>query len=119
MKIVRYNEIKPEEKPDGRKIYSLIRHPFSGNAESKLFRVEIPKGVREKEHLHTNSEEIFIFLKPGQIIINKKVYDFKEGDVIILEKNDKHQIIAKKDMEIIGIKNPDVNDKIVTENETN
>lgn len=118
MKIVRYNEVKPEERPDGRKVYSFIKYALS-SGESKFFRVKIPKGTIEKEHLHKESNEIFIFLKSGQMIINKKLYDFKEGDIIILEKNEKHKIIAQEDMELFGIKIPDLNDKVVSENENN
>ena len=61
----------------------------------------------------------FIFLKPGQIIVNKELYELEEGDIVIIEKNEKHKIMAKTDMDIIGIKNPNINDKQIVDNETN
>jgi len=119
MKIIRYDKEKVENRPDGRTVYHFMNHLFASNRESKFFKVTIPKGTIEKEHLHAESEEIFLFLTPGQIIIENNPYDLKEGDIVILEKNEKHKIIAKTDMELIGIKNPDLNDKKVIENENN
>ena len=119
MKIVKYNNIEPEKRSDGRIIHTLINHTFVGGRDSKFFRVKIPAGTIEKEHMHTDSEEIFIFLRPGQIIVNSQAYDLDEGDLIFLEKSEKHKIIATTDMELLGIKNPNLDDKIITENENN
>lgn len=119
MKIIRYCDVKPERRLDGRSIYNLTDYTFSSNISSKFFRVKIPKGTIEKEHLHTDSDEIFIFLKPGQIVVNNETCNFEEGDIIILEKNERHKIIAEIEMELMGIKSPNINDKIVTENENN
>ncbi len=114
MKLIRYNEIEAEKRPDGREIYPLISsYNLAAVGKAKFFRVKIPKGVVEKEHYHTDSDEIFIFLKPGHIIINQKPYDLREGDIVILEKNDKHNIVAEDDMDIIVLKVPDIDDKVV------
>jgi len=119
MKIIRYCDIKPEKRLDGRSIYTFIEHTFSSNTKSKFFRVKIPKGTIEEEHLHTGSDEIFIFLKPGKIIVNSETYNFEEGDIIILEKNERHKILAETEMELMGIKSPNINDKIIIKNENN
>ncbi|MEA2037285.1 MAG: cupin domain-containing protein [Nanoarchaeota archaeon] len=112
MRVVRYDDIEPDKRSDGREIYSLINYKLI-EGEGKFFRVKIPKGCIEKEHYHKGSEEIFIFLTPGSIIINQEEYDFKEGDIVVLEKNDRHKIVAKEEMEIIGLKVPDIDDKVV------
>jgi len=111
MKIVRYKEIKSEKREDNREIFDLIRFEINGMA--KFFRVRIPAGVKEKEHYHKNSDEIFLFLKDGKIIVNNKDYKFNNGDLVVLEKNDKHKIVADNEMELIGLKIPDINDKVI------
>ena len=58
---------------------------------------------------------IFIagILKDGKIIVNNKDYKFNNGDLVVLEKNDKHKIVADNEMELIGLKIPDINDKVI------
>lgn len=113
MKIIKFNELEPVHREDGRDIYSLTEHEISGNA--KFFRVKIPAGTLEKEHYHKNSDEIFIFLGNCKVTINSEEHNIKSGDLVILEKNDKHMLEAIEDTELIGIKVPDINDKVIVE----
>jgi len=116
MKIIRIKDLMSEKRPDGRDIYNLLSYSSSHN--SKIFRVLIPKGTIEKEHMHTNSKEIFLFLKPGEVIIDDKTYSLEKEDILILEPNERHKIIANSEMDLIGIKE-DINDKVITEDENN
>lgn len=113
MKIIKAKDCIPERRPDGRDVFTLANCDFE-NKIVKMFRVIIPQGTLEKEHMHTESTETFIFLKPGEIIIEDKTYLLGELDIVILDKNERHKIVAKKDMDLIGIK-ADINDKIVME----
>ena len=113
MKIIKFNELEPIHRDDGRDIYSLTEHEISGNA--KFFRVKIPAGTLEKEHYHENSDEIFIFLGNCKVTINSEEHNIQSGDLVILEKNDKHMLEAVEDTELIGIKVPDINDKVIVE----
>jgi len=119
MKIIRLDSITPEIREDGRLIYSILNYKNLGNLESKFFRVKIPAGIIEDEHFHKDSNEIFIFLKPGKIRINKNLYSFNEGDVVILEKGEKHNVIAEQEMDLFGIKDPNLNDKVIVKDENN
>lgn len=115
MEIIKTVDSIPERRLDGREVYSLANYSAEGG-NTKIFRVTIPKGAIEKEHMHKDTREIFIFLKPGEIILEGKIYSLKELDILMIEKGEKHKIIANNDMDLIGIK-ADINDKVITEDE--
>ncbi len=112
MKIIKNSGLIPEMKEDGRKISSLLSYSFPNNRKVKLFLVTIPSGTHEKEHMHTDSEEIFFFLSSGKIIVNGETYNLEPKDIIIIEKKDKHKIIADQPIEMLGIKE-EINDKVL------
>ena len=89
MKLIRYNEIAAEKRPDGRNIKKLITDSFN-NLQTSFLLVEHPANFKEKQHLHKVSFEIFFFLDDAKYKMNGKVYDIKEGDLVVFEPGDVH-----------------------------
>ena len=116
MEIFRKSEIQEDGRPDGRTIQKFLSESYDISFNSMLMLTsEIPKGVHEPTHYHAESIEIFYYLTPGNITIEGKDYNLSEGDMVVLEKNDKHSIQAETDMKLLVIKYPDVQDKIIVE----
>lgn len=114
MKIIRASEISPEKRDDGRTILKLYNYDFDKKPGNINFLVsEIPKHVIEQKHYHTDSDEIFYFLTKGKININSKDYSFNAGDMVILSRNDKHQVITENyTTKLLAIKVPNISDKV-------
>lgn len=116
MKIIRKSEIQQDDRPDGRTIQKFLSKSYDIPINSILMLTsEIPKGVHEPTHYHSDSTEIFYFLTPGNITIESKDYKLSEGDMVVLERNDKHSIKAETYMKLLVIKYPDVQDKVIVE----
>lgn len=115
MKIIRVEEVERKRRSDGRIVQKLCIYPFKKAAkDSILLIVDIPKGCAEKEHYHTESVEIFYFLKNAKVEVNNETYRLAPGDILFLDPHDKHRVVADENsVKLLVIKLPSLNDKIV------
>ena len=85
--------------------------------ESLTVLVKLNAKHRMKYHMHNYRDEVWTVVSGvGKVIIDGKERDIKAGDVIEINKNSKHTIIAQTDLKVIEVqlgKNINVNDKEV------
>jgi quercetin dioxygenase-like cupin family protein len=77
--------------------------------------VRIPGGHRTEPHSHMSLEEIFVIMNMTRMGINETVYNFEEGDVILVEPGEPHwfETPDEKDVVFIAMKFPNLkNDKV-------
>ena len=117
MRIIKGVDLENEVRPDGRTVKTYFSYKV--NFETKnigLKTTVIPKGTRERDHLHSRSDEIFYYFSKAKAMVNGKIYRFEPGDVLILHANDRHhQISDENDIEILALKIPDEDDKVDTD----
>lgn len=112
MKIIKKSEAEILERPYERKTYKLLSHKFSKPIESIVFYLSILPTGRFDKHHHINSDELIIFPNGGKMRVNKKIYNLKEWDGILLEPGDEHGLdIIDNDTIHLAIKMPDIDDK--------
>ena len=106
MKIIRFADIETEKSKDGRLIYRTCNNPITEQGKNLvIIYVDIPAGVVEQKHYHQTVNEFIYFLTAGTSKVNSKEYHLNPNDIMVLEPNDKHQIIAKEeDVRILVIK---------------
>ena len=73
MKIIRFKEIKTEDRLDGRIVSKLISHKLAKPDSMAIYLNFVPKG-RFSFHKHSECEEIIFFPKGGKMEINGKEY---------------------------------------------
>lgn len=116
VKLVRYNEVDVERRPDGREVRQLISHAFDKPVDSiTLYHCTVPKG-RFSEHYHSESDEIIMFPLGGRITVNDETFDMEPWDFVLLEAGDRHGFEGDDCPDIIhlAIKVPDRDDKVST-----
>ncbi len=77
--------------------------------------VDIEAGGQTKPHAHNHLEEIFIPLDQGIIGIDGKGIELKGGDVVVVERGERHWFEANHEipLRVIAIKTPNLkNDKV-------
>lgn len=91
MKIIRFNEVEVQARPDGRTVRKLINHELGREFSSyQMLYVVHPANFREALHCHERSYEIFRFLDRANYWVNGKDYVFDEKDMVVLEPGDVH-----------------------------
>lgn len=123
MKIVRKNEVEILDRP-GYKTQMLLDYVFESSAKglapSKnigVYCTTVKKGGKTKEQYHKKSWELIYFLDPAEARLAGKIHKFDKGDLVMLEPNEAHEILAVYgDVEVFAIRFPhDVEDKYYTE----
>jgi quercetin dioxygenase-like cupin family protein len=98
----------------GRKYVADIK--FQAPLETAgVIYVKIPAGYKTEPHAHMNLEEIFVIMNSTRMGIVDTVYDFQQGDVILVEPGEAHWFEAPhgSDVVVIAIKLPNLkNDKV-------
>ena len=116
MIISRTKQNSIEIRKDGRRIERIFNYNSRNNDSSiNMLISKIPEGCNEVLHYHKNSIEIFYCLSDAEIIVNDKTIYLDKGDTILLDPQDFHKIIAKKEMKLLVIQTPHLNDKILME----
>jgi len=114
MKIVRRRDTANEDRDDGRTITRLLSdYEVSCPDSLSMIVSDIPAGCVEDKHYHSESLEMFYYLTPGSVEIDGEIYSLDIGDLVVLEKEDVHQIRAQENMQILVIRVPDADDKVV------
>lgn len=108
MKVVRKENVKnPIKNAEGELFYEMLgRGEKLGNSEKhSLGHVVILDGYSTNKHYHKEAEESYYIIKGnGKMIIEDKEITVKEGDVVLISPNEKHQLIANSgDIEAIVI----------------
>lgn len=84
----------------GEMVYSLIgASEFEGNAKQhSLAYVVIPPGCSSRHHYHPQAEESYYILRgQARLVLNGKAYSLSQGDAVLIEPPEHHQIFAEGD----------------------
>ena len=82
--------------------------------KSQTFKVELLKGNKMSYHSHKNRDEVWIVISgTGKVIVDGMEEIVTVGDVITMQRETKHTIIAETDLKLIEVQlgEVDVNDK--------
>lgn len=114
MQIIRFKDIEPDERPDGRTVRKLTSVNLGDNASSAaLFYCEVPKSKFDN-HYHSVSTEIIMFPEGGNIEINGKEYVMDKWDFVVLQPGDWHGFSGDgANAAHVAFKLPDVEDKCI------
>ena len=64
--------------------------------------IKIKPHETAKNHYHKIQTEIFYFLnKNGFFIVNGKKFPVEEGDIIVIEPNDRHEVVNNTDNDFL------------------
>ena len=111
MKIIRLKDVPIEEKK-GYYIKRLFTEFLSSNPKNVgFYQTTVPKGSVCKHHYHEKLDEIILFLTKTKMRVEKDIYDFEPGDIVILKPKDKHEFIAQEnEVKLIAVKLPNITD---------
>lgn len=111
MKIIRLRDI-PIEQKKGYSIKRLFTESLSYNPENVgFYETTVPKGSICKHHYHEKLDEIILFLTKTKMRVEKEIYNFEPGDIVIFKPRDKHEFIAEEnEIKLIAVKLPNIID---------
>ena len=114
MKLIKKNNADIQNRSDGRVVVYSTPIDIPKNTKNiGLISVKTPKGCDEVLHKHPDSTEIFFHFTEGQIMVNGKKYSLEKGDIVILEPGDEHKQIAENEIDIVALRIPLSNDKVI------
>jgi len=93
-------------KAHGERVYELIGAgaDLGGTKHHSVAEIVIPPGGRSSTHYHQASEETYYIRKGnGLLILNDKPYPVTEGDAMLIEPGERHQIRNPSDVELVFI----------------
>jgi len=114
MKIIKIEEV-PIEKKEGYSIKRIFTENLSMKPDNVgLYETTVPKGSVCGHHYHEKLDELILFLTKAKMRVEKQIYDFGPGDMVILKPGDKHEFVAQdNEIKLIAIKLPNiVDDKV-------
>jgi len=123
MKIVRKNEVEILDRP-GYKTRMLLDYVFEGLGKGPaptknigVYCTTVKKGGKTKEQYHKKSWELIYFLGPAEARLAGKIHKFNRGDLVMLEPNETHEILAVHgNVEVFAIRIPHyIKDRYYTE----
>ncbi len=112
MKIIRFVEVKIQERPDGRTVRNLLQKELDMDVSGlQMLYVTHPHGLEERQHSHDHSCEILYFLDKARYKINGQDYLLNENDVVLFEPGDIHGAIPiDNETRIIVFQSPIISD---------
>jgi len=112
----RLHTLDRKVRSDGRTITQIFSGAhYDGRNNLMILVSEIPAGTHEGKHYHRNSAEAFFFLSEADISINGKQHSLKSGDFICFDPGERHEIVAHNDITVLVVKCPNIDDKVVEE----
>lgn len=100
------------EKPWGREIWLAAEKEYAGKI------LEIKKGLRTSLHYHrVKKETMFVLEGELRLIHPKGETVVKSGECIVLEPREIHRIMPLKDLKIIEISTPELEDVVRVEDD--
>ena len=121
MKIIKRSNIKDEDR-GGYIIKRLLTKEFDNLPENVgFYETTIPKGSKCKEQWHKKSYEAVYFLTSGTAKIDGKEHRLNQGDLVVLDPNEKHEWLAdENEVKMFAMRFPNLlDDKYTTEEEKN
>ena len=98
MRITRKEEVEqPLKNAEGELFYEMLgRGDKLGNSEHhSVGHVVVLNGYSTNKHYHPVAEETYYFIRgKGTMIIDEKTYKVREGDAVLINPNEKHQLFA-------------------------
>lgn len=93
MKRTHYNDITSYTTKDGSLIRELMHPDIHGNLKQSLAEATVPVGVKTRQHLHLNTEEIYhISSGSGRMTLDDEVFEVSAGDTICISPCTSHCI---------------------------
>jgi len=115
MKIIKIKDVSVEDRGEYsiKRMFTTVLSHSPTNAG--IYETTIPPNRAVKNHYHANLDEIIYFITKGYVKIDFEEVEFDEGDLLILESGDSHEIYAKdEEVRLIAIKLPNIaNDKVL------
>ncbi|MCH8304702.1 MAG: hypothetical protein IIB94_06170 [Candidatus Marinimicrobia bacterium] len=115
MEIIKLKDVEVEDRGDYsiKRMYTAVLSHAPQNAG--IYETTIPPNCAVKNHFHASLDEIIYFITKGYVKINFEEVEFDEGDLLILDSGDSHEIFAKdEEVRLIAIKLPNkVDDKVI------
>lgn len=115
MEIIKIKDVEVEDRGEYtiKRLFTTVLSHSPQNAG--IYETTIPPKSAVKNHYHANLDEIIYFITKGYVKINFKEVEFDEGDLLILDSGDTHEIYAKdEEVRLIAIKLPNnVEDKVL------
>lgn len=91
MKIIRFSELKKNDRPDGRTVTKIVQQELEQAVSStQILYVTHPPKLKEDLHTHKKSYEMLLFLDVANYHINGKEYHICQNDLVIFEPGDIH-----------------------------
>ncbi len=118
MRIIRFNELSKQDRPDGRTVTKIVQQELNQDVNSmQLLYVTHPRGLKEILHSHEKSYEMLLFLDEANYRINNEDYHINANDFVIFEPGDVHGAIPiDHEVRIWAFQNPAIiDDKIIRE----
>ncbi len=111
MKIIRLKDV-PIENKKGYSIKRLFTEFLSCKPENVgFYETTVPIGGVCKHHYHEKLDEVILFLTKAKMRVEKEIYDFEAGDIVILKPKDRHEFIAQdNEVRLIAVKLPNIID---------
>jgi quercetin dioxygenase-like cupin family protein len=72
--------------------------------------VRVPGGMKTDAHKHERLEEVFVFVDPTRMGVDKQVIELEEGDVVVVEPGEMHwfETADGHDARFVAIKCPNL-----------
>ncbi|MEA3255132.1 MAG: cupin domain-containing protein [Candidatus Altiarchaeota archaeon] len=109
---MKFNQVKIIEKPWGREIWLAVEKEYAGKI------LEIKKGLKTSLQYHRRKKEsIYVYEGELKVIHPGGESVLKKGESITLNPGDRHRLVAMKDLRLIEISTPELDDVVRVEDD--
>lgn len=106
MKKIREADMSPGTVPGARgavEVYDVIQ----GELTAGVRIVKADSDVPTRPHIHTEKQVIYVISGTGKITSGNETFDLIPGDFILLESNEEHYVMTRKDdLKVFEVKYP-------------
>lgn len=105
MRVLKIKDIPTEKATHGDYFKQLYLKDGQANHIYQLGKVVLPSGVSTADHGHDGKYEVFLIQQgKGKIIFNgNQEQEVEEGDFVLTEAHETHQVVNDSDQELVLI----------------
>jgi mannose-6-phosphate isomerase-like protein (cupin superfamily) len=93
MTVIRRSEREPFVAPDGSEVRELAGPPSGTAGNQSLAEARVPPGAETIEHLHHESEEIYVFLEgEGRMKLGDDELQVRPGEAVVIPPATRHKL---------------------------
>jgi mannose-6-phosphate isomerase-like protein (cupin superfamily) len=102
MRVIREAELEEFVTRDGSRVRE-IAHPRSSSASAQsVARAVVPAGGETAEHLHAESEELYLFTAgSGRMRLGTEEAEVAEGEAVVIPPGTPHKLWATSDADLV------------------